>query len=63
MTITKTTLAAGHYRYMTPIGNFALVGGSDGWTISQYTHENGTIEYGTYPTQREAEAELAALFN
>lgn len=59
--ITKTRLAAGNYRYNTPIGGFGVTSTTDGWTLAQYTPEHGTIVYGTYPTQRELETDLASL--
>lgn len=60
--ITKRRICAGNYQYRTPMGNLALSSHIDGWTFAQYTPESGTVDYGTYPTQRDAEAALAELF-
>ncbi|AHN84057.1 hypothetical protein GJ25_gp046 [Mycobacterium phage Hawkeye] len=63
MTIKIRKVCAGHYQYITPVGNFGLTGGSNGWSIDQYTPENGTVNYGKFDTKAEADAAIAGLFS
>ena len=62
MSVSIEKVCAGEYRYRTPIGAFALSNTTSGWNIAQWTPESGAVSYGTYPTKREADAEIASLF-